>query len=275
MLKTISFQVPGESPSITMDVVIPKGGTRYLATNISGLGPVKADVGTTSLALLDGAALGHSRVGSRNIVIDFEYMPNWGAGQTVYSMRQDLYKIAGPKKMVELSFDIDGVGTRKITGVVESVESEMFSQDLKAQLSIICPIPYFVGAERSHTFTPATNSVIDYEGDVPTGVVMAGTLAVVGQTMRFRRSHPSTGWQELQVSGTIAAGQGLMFNTVDREKYAKLWSGVNLIPRLTVFDWWKLYPGRNTIQLSGTTTSGSYPAQGTYSVSYKVLYGGL
>lgn len=275
MLKQITFRIPGETDGTVMHVAAPNSTTRYLAKDIDGLGPVKADISTSSLALLDGVSLDYTRTGMRNIVIKFEYMPNWGAGETVYHLRQDFYKIAGPKRVVELVFHLDGVGTRSITGVVESIESEMFTQDLNAQISIVCTNPYFVGESKQHTLTPATNNDIWYDGDVPAGVIMGGTLAVVGQNMRFRRYNSSIGWQELRIEETIAAGEGLMINTVDREKYAKLWAGKNLIPYLTVRDWWKLFPGRNSVSLIGTTTSGSYPEQGTYSLEYKVLYGGL
>lgn len=275
MLKQVAFRIPGESEATNMEVAVPNSNTRYLVKNIEGLGPVKANVSTSTLALLDGVSLNNTRLGQRNIVINFEYMPDWGSGQTVYELRQELYQIAGPEKTVELTFVIEGVGSRKIVGVVESVESEMFSQDLTAQISIICPSPYFIGADRSHTLVPATNNVIDYEGDVPAGVVMGHTLPVVGQNMRFRRRHSSTGWEELRMATTIAADEGLMINTVPREKYVKLWSGRNLLPDLSILNFWKLHPGKNTVSLIGTTVGGSYPAQGTYSLNYKVLYGGL
>ena len=275
MLKQIAFRIPGESPATIMDVAAPNSTTRYLVKNVEGLGPVKADVTTSSLALLDGVSFDNARTGLRNIVIDFEYMPDWATGRTVYQLRQELYQIAGPKKMVELTFVIEGVGSRKIVGVVESVESEMFSQDLTAQMSVICPDPYFIGEEKQHTLVPATNNTINYEGDVPSAVVMGYTLSVVGQNMRFRHHHASTGWEELRVNDTIPADAGLMISTVPRDKHVKLWSGVNLLPKLTVLDFWKLHPGKNTVSLIGRTINGSYPAQGTYSFSYKVLYGGL
>lgn len=276
MLSKIELRIPGDSAVTTMDVSAPKASTRYLVTDVNGLGPVKATVSTSNLTVLDGASLDSVRTGLRNIVIEFEYRPDFASGQSVYSLRQALYKVAGSSRTVELTFVVDGVGSRKIIGTVESLESPMFSKDLTGQMSVICTSPYFIGAEKQVTLTPTISQVVNYEGDVPAGIKMGYTLPVAAQDMRFRRSNPATGWQELRVRAPMSASTGLMYNTIDREKYAKTWAGVNLIPSLTVLDWWKLYPGNNTIILSGTqAVGGAMPNQGTYTVDYQVLYGGL
>lgn len=123
--------------SITLDLVEPeKSG--FIIESIDGLGPVKADINTTNMALNDGGVFNSSRLGSRNIVLQLRFLENLTIEQT----RQLSYKYFPAKQEVDLIFETD---ERKveINGWVESNEPNIFSPEERTQISIICPDPYF------------------------------------------------------------------------------------------------------------------------------------
>lgn len=283
MLTKIEIRAPGTAPALTLDVVVPNASTRYLVHNVEGLGPVKSSISTAPLGQLNGTDYTGSSVAERNIVIDFEYKPNYAMAQTVYDLRQELYSFAGPQKNVELTLYIDGVGTRTIEGYVESVESPMFSKEVTGQISVLCPSPWFVGQTVVRTETPETNITINYPGDIPTGPEIIYKTPPVGVTalLRMENTHPTTGTQTLAVNTLFPADRVMTFDFRDRQKRALQWDGRNLIPSLESFSWWKLHPGNNVVRFSGrhqpdgAASTGPLPSTPTFQITYPVLYGGL
>lgn len=283
MLTKIEIRAFGTAPALTLDVVVPNASTRYLVHNVEGLGPVKSSISTAPLGKLNGTDYTGSSVAERNIVIDFEYKPNYAMAQSVYHLRQELYSFAGPEKHVELTLHIDGVGLRTIEGYVESVESPMFSKEVTGQISIICPIPWFAGQTVARSEAPETNITINYPGDIPTGPVIVYNTPSVGNSalLRMENTHPTTGLQTLAVNTMFPSNRIMTFDFRDRQKTALQWDGRNLIPFLEAFSWWKLHPGNNVVRFSGrhqpggAETTGPLPATPKFDITYTVLYGGL
>lgn len=130
----------------------------FSITNIDGLGPGKATLGVHDVATLDGGIFRAAKLPSRNIVIDYifhdYYGGRWvvppGGGtprwierhRSMEDARNEFYKYFIVKKPVTLIFSTDR-HTYKIFGYVESNEPEIFSDMEGAQVSIICPNPYF------------------------------------------------------------------------------------------------------------------------------------
>lgn len=270
--------VTNEVSTIQFDVSPPSTTTRYRVNDIEGLGPVKADVNTSDLAHLDGGSFNNSRVGMRNIVIKFDYIPGYTASDSPTKLRSDLYAAAGPKKKVSLTFYVEGVGERKIDGWVESLTSELFSRELSGQLSIICPDPFFRGSLRSESHDIRTPVTVNYEGDVPTGFRLSFNASEDIKTFVLEKFLNSG--EKLRLSATsndtgiMPAGALIMISTVDRKKVAKTFSGTNLIPFMYNFNWWKLTPGDNSVAFWPYNYSGTYAAS-QFSITWDDLYGGL
>lgn len=105
---------------------------------IDGLNPADATISTVEGEQDDDLYLG-SRTGKRNIVITL------GLNYPVDSARGTLYSYFKTGGQVTLNFVEDGAGaTKQISGYVETIEDDHFSDDPEAVISIICPKSDFI-----------------------------------------------------------------------------------------------------------------------------------
>lgn len=131
--------------------------TGFAITNIDGIVPGKSNVNVKDIATLDGGYFQNARLPSRNIVIDYIFLDLYmtqaapaGGGDSVWlehyrtieQARQEFYHYYVVKKPVTLLFETDQ-HKYTIRGYVESNEPNIFSDMEGAQVSIICPNPYF------------------------------------------------------------------------------------------------------------------------------------
>lgn len=116
--------------------------TGLAITNIEGLGPGEANIITTEYATNDGAVFNSSRLNTRNIVISFALLDC----PTMEDTRLRLYQYFPVKKPIWLVFETEK-RTVKIQGYVESNVPDIFQKRETAQVSVICPNPYFQAEE--------------------------------------------------------------------------------------------------------------------------------
>ena len=131
---------------VKLPLYAPNSEMPYYIKDISGLGPVKAHVTSSNYANMDGGIIHNSRTEMRNIVMTVTYAPYFGQGQTVESLRKELYRHYAPKSRIRLRVNFSENGISEyvyIQGVVETHEPILFSKDPEVQISIICPKPYF------------------------------------------------------------------------------------------------------------------------------------
>lgn len=108
----------------------------YQVINIQGLNPPSAQINTTPIVGLDGARYNSARLETRNIVLTVKINGD------VEANRLNLYSYFRTKEWCtfyysNLSRDVS------IVGYVESVECGLFTNNEIAQISILCPYPYF------------------------------------------------------------------------------------------------------------------------------------
>lgn len=199
----------------------------------SGLGPVGADVITSSLGMVDGAKINSARVDSRNIVLTV-----YISGGSVEAKRLRLYGFFAPKQNVKLYYK-NGARDVYTEGIVETCEIDQFSAIQRAQISIICPQPYLIGAEEIvnditgvlalFTFpfaiaaegiefsrlTANDYAILHNTGDVPAGFV--ATIFAVEDTVNPVIYNAITG-EAFRVTGTIEAGHTLTISTITGAK---------------------------------------------------------
>ncbi len=125
--------------TLDIDLTTPRG-SGFAVTNITGLGPVGADINTVSYASRDGSVFASARVDNRNIVFSFLFLPS--DGDSIEDVRQRSYKYFPVKSKVTLVFKTTNRNAR-IQGYVETNEPDIFSEQESTQISIICPDPYF------------------------------------------------------------------------------------------------------------------------------------
>lgn len=109
-----------------------------LISSIDGITPGNVQVNSQDFAILDGGVYNSSRMQTRNITIEFYY----GFNPHIESSRHLAYQYFPVKTQVRLDFLTDE-RYLSIWGYVEGNETNIFSEQEKGQVSIICPDPYF------------------------------------------------------------------------------------------------------------------------------------
>ena len=209
---------------------------KYTVFKIEGLNPPHATINSSVNTTTDGSSINSVRLENRNIVI---YMTIDG---DVERNRINLYKYFPVKKTVKLYFSND---TRDIyiEGTVELIECDLFSNKQVAQISIICPKPYFkdvdelvtifgdvspsfefpfaiskIGVEFSAITVNQRKSIVN-TGDVETGVIIklfaTGTIMnpVVYDVLKRK---------QLKLNFTMKASDTIVINTNVGEKSIEL-----------------------------------------------------
>ena len=112
----------------------------YQVTKILGLDPPQAQINLTSIVGMDGARYNSAKLETRNIVLTVKI--NGDAEKN----RLDMYRYFRTKEWCRFRYKTE---TRDvfIDGYVENVECDLYSNAETAQISIICPDPFFKSAE--------------------------------------------------------------------------------------------------------------------------------
>ncbi len=128
----------------------------YTVTNITGLNPSSAVVNSSALATMDGAVYNNSRKNSRNIVMTV--LPE----RDIEANRLNLYRYAQPKYPVRVYFENERRNVY-IDGYVETHECDLFSNRQAAQISIICPQPFFRETTENRTIASSVEPLFEFE----------------------------------------------------------------------------------------------------------------
>lgn len=271
--------------SIELELTRPdKSG--FIIESITGLGPGKANINSTEMSTADGSLFNSARVPSRNIVISVRYL--WK--QTIEDARQLSYKYFPLKRKVTLVIKTDN-RTSMITGYVESNEPNIFSKEESADISIVCPDPFFYSAygEQITTFgavepmfefpfsnesltqpllefsrlQPNIERNIVYEGDFEIGVTItvraygeASNITIYDITKR-QTLRINTDVIESIMGSPIKDGDEIIICTVRGSKSAKFVRDgattniLNAIDRTS--DWFQLSKGSNVFACTAET----------------------
>lgn len=178
---------------LTLELSNPDPSGLYVKS-VEGLGPGKATVNVNEIATTDGGIFASSRVNSRNIILTLGMMFH----PQIEDARMITYRYFPIKKPIKLTIVTD-YRSLFIEGYVEANEPDIFSEEETAQISIICPTPWFyTGGGVKYAFSGiedlfefpfsneslTTNEIIfgdirqgtvvgiNYNGDIDTGVLM-------------------------------------------------------------------------------------------------------
>lgn len=269
----------------------------FIITAITGLGPGKSNINTTEISTNDGSLYNSSRVPNRNIVISLRYLGN----DSIEDVRQMSYKYFPIKKKLRLLIETDN-RLAEIDGYVESNEPEIFSKEEGADISIICPYPFFYSADGDGMQTTVfsgveplfefpfsneslsdpllemgeihnrTDNVVIYNGDVETGIIItihamgeASGITIYNTLTREIMEIDTDKIAALTGSGIIA-GDDIIISTVKGNKYAKLIRAGDEINILNCMDkntdWFQLSKGDNVFVYTAET--------GTTNLQFKI-----
>lgn len=132
----------------------------YTVYKIDGLTPPQANISSSANVTTDGSSINSVRMGERNIVIYVAINGN------IELNRINLYRYFPVKKKVKLYFS-NGSRDVFIEGVVELIECDLFSERQIAQISIICPKPYFKGIEELISNFSDISSLFEFPFSIP------------------------------------------------------------------------------------------------------------
>jgi hypothetical protein len=272
----------GESYDLTAD-------KRFRVIDIDGLSPVPVNI-NTSEGSGDGAIFNSAFMQPRSIVITVVFCGD------IETTRAAFYRIFPEKKSCTIVFS-NKIRAARITGYVETNTIDLFSQRQQAQVSLLCPNPWFE-SQTSEDFIPSytlplfsapfsieegepipvsevtdhPTSLILNSGDVECGFAAEVTFSGAVEGLRFANETAGT-WFKLDYS--FAAGDKLTLDTRSgRLAVTNLRNGsnVNMLRYMVSGSRWiKLPVGANRVGV--TADSGIDNAAVTISV-YR-LFGGV
>lgn len=237
--------------SLLIDLKNPEA-SGFVIRSIDGLGPGKASLSTIDRATMDGAVFSSARVPARNIIFTLTFAGNTSAE----TLRNKSYRYFPLKKTIKLNFITDE-RTCEISGVVESNEPNIFSQEESLSISVMCPVPFFTVGEAYRQVTylsgvspefefPFENdslidnqltmgtigklmqNIITYNGDVDTGVVIKIHAVGEAENVTFynlgtrEQFKINTAMLEKVTGSKIKAGDDITISTVKGAKYVHL-----------------------------------------------------
>lgn len=260
--------------------------TGFVVRNITGLGPVKATLVSSSFANQDGAQYHSSRREPRNIVLTLGLEPDY-AYQSVHALRDELYKFFMPKTEPTLSFHLVDKFTQNISlktkdlvieGRVESFECDLFTKDPEAVISLMCFDPDFVDPTINYfnggVDTSLTESILVYEGTVETGVIFSYGPEDDISNFTIYHHRPDGTLSTIDFAYPLLAGDSVEISSVRGSKYVLLRRGGVESSILYAISpqsgWLELQPGENRLRVYAVTT---IPMG--YDIAYTNKYGGL
>ena len=261
----------------------------YVVTRIDGLNPPGANINTAITATFDGSTFKSSRVNNRNIVIEIVLDDN------VENSRLNLYKYFKTKSKVTLYLK---TGKRDVytIGYVETFECNLFDNKQKAQISLICPYPYFVdinadivdfsvttdcfefpfsiaedGIPFSETIINSRKSIIN-SGDIESGLIIQ--LHATSTVLNPKIYNEDTG-ESFILNIEMSAGDEVVINTNKGEKgVTHTHNGVteNIINDVASGStWFEIEPGDNMFLY----TADEYPENLRCTFIHADTYGGV
>lgn len=123
----------------------------YVVLSVGGVTPPTATVNMATLATSDGGIFNSSRLDTRNIVITIKPLND------IEINRIDLYKYFKAKQYIKLYFE-NYTRSVWIDGYIEVIDGDLYSDDERLQISVICGDPYF---KDTKTGLYAFSNVID------------------------------------------------------------------------------------------------------------------
>lgn len=229
----------------------------YPVTSIDGLSPVDVDITTTNFALNDGIIIQGVRRGGRNLVLTMNLNTDY-ASNTVESLRHNLYGYLSPGDEVELIFEYDTRGSVRTSGIVETFVTPMFTDNPQAQVSIMCPVPYFSAVDRSivsmNTVSVGNATAINYDGTYPAGLTIGISPTSIVNGLSFKLQSETYPVQKLEYQGSILVDESfeLITTPLKRGVWITNQSGKkSTLNEITMSsDWLFLRPGSNMLTVT-------------------------
>lgn len=261
----------------------------YSITSVEGLPPPTANINTAVNANFDGSTYRSSRLNGRNIVIMLAIEGDAEAN------RINLYQYIKAKKQCILYYQ-NGSRNVSIVGYVESLEIAIFGEKETAQISIICPQPYFRDVIKTLLDMSATSAMFEFPFAIEEEGIEFSTLAVGSESIVQNLGDVETGAvivfhatgiasnpviynldtaEFFKVNIDMSAGDLLVISTIKGEKTVTAilsgieWNYINSMVQGS--SWIQFESGANTMLYNAD----SHPENLECMISFNNLYEGV
>lgn len=284
-MRLISFNATNTRGSV-LDFPLEDTSGGFVVQGIEGLGPVKANIVSSSFADADGEQYHSSRREARDIKISLGLEPDYGT-QSVKELRDQLYSFFMPKTKVVLGFHLfdkfasglpDETLDVQIEGYVETTEPNIFAKEPTIDISIHCPDPDFIipastVLSGNTVSSLATSWNIPYEGSIETGITFKLNVNRSISAFSIQHTLPDQTVKNVDVTYDLLNGDVVEIDSNFGSKGVYLTrAGVKssiLYAQSPQSNWLELWPGDNNFQV--VVAGAAIP----FSVEYITKYGGL
>lgn len=190
------------------DILELTNNQNYIVYKIEGLSPPQATINSSVNTTSDGSNINSTRLENRNIVL---YVSIEG---DVEANRINLYKYFPIKKTITLYFT-NGIRDVCIDGAVELIECDLFTNKQTAQISLICPKPYFKDIDYLVTSFSDTHSLFEFPFSIPSEGIEISSITINTRKVIVNSGDVETGAIiELYALGTVV--NPIIYDTAKR-----------------------------------------------------------
>lgn len=211
----------------------------FQVLSITGLNPPNAQINTSNVAGLDGSKFNSSKLQNRNIVIMLKINGD------VETNRLNLYKYFATKEWCKFYYENEHRNVY-IDCYVETFECDFFTDKEIAQISLMCPSPYFKDMEE----------IID-------------DISKVLGAFEFPFAHGSKGATNPSVSIDNSTDNAIPFSTIDMSRITNVYnnseSETGVIIEIDVLG------AVNLIQIRNTKTGDSFTIEYNFIENDKII----
>ena len=199
MIKSLKIENPFGDDPLVLNLSTSHEEHGIYIKSIEGIGPEKATINTTSLAMEDGGIFNSAKADIRNITITLGFYESSILHNSIEDSRHLTYKYFPKKKPIILTFETD-TRTSWILGYVESNTPNIFDKEESCQISIICPDPNFYDIdEQEYTFSSESGAFeFPFENDITDDSILSiiggmdlddyhivNTLPIIGDNNKY------------------------------------------------------------------------------------------
>lgn len=211
-----------------------------------------------------------------NPVFNFRLQPDYANDVSASDIREMLYDMflepSRTSDMVTVHLLDDRKPTRLFTGYTETIESEIFAKELRAQVSLLTTDNYLRSVALTSVVEPSGNgwfnALINYEGSAETGFATNLKVLVNTQTITIKADE-----ETLVLDGPWLANDLLYVNTQEGFRTIKKGAVEDLGAMTAASRWINLKKGVNNIDIYGSALGDGKVVMMDY--SYRAAWWGV
>jgi hypothetical protein len=258
VIKSITLKSP--LTTITLPVADAEPDDHYILRGVDGLGPPEINI-SMGQALYQGGVYQGSQPNDREVVIQLSLNPTFG-GEFVSParLRSELYSMLAGQFSTRLTIYTNSTDDETkylpsemyVDGYVKRIEIAPFAKDSIVQITMSCPLAWFLGANDSSQDLPLPSSFI-YNASAPTGFIYHFQILQQAAALHIQAESNSVTYEVMALTYPFLPNDIIEFDSRPGNRSVKLIRAANNPIDITGFSiidnniWPSLRPGSNRI----------------------------